>query len=228
MDYDALERLARLRDSGILTKEEFAAEKQRLLSGQHNPPDSRPAESEGWAGMPRLLLGALAILVFVVLASRFGGGDVSNTVAFDEPMEPTNEAAEVEDVAALGDLRGSWSVPEDQEGLAASWTQGNLGDGDMVVGCDREPGRKELNFVFVALDGHAGMRSVRVKVGSSFLDRATTFEEPAVSFQAKLSDAIVQQMATSNAPLEFKWEDGGVMEVPSSNELKRVIENCGS
>lgn len=31
-DYEALERLARLRDSGVLTEEEFAAQKQRLLA----------------------------------------------------------------------------------------------------------------------------------------------------------------------------------------------------
>lgn len=56
MDYDALERIGRLRQTGILTEEEYQREKQRILSGpvpRHYSASSAaaPADAGAWDTM---------------------------------------------------------------------------------------------------------------------------------------------------------------------------------
>lgn len=72
VDYEGLERLVRLRDSGALTQDEFEAQKQRILSGGRAP--STRQKSFAIVGL------LLAIAVAAILA-RYAFQDVSGTVS---------------------------------------------------------------------------------------------------------------------------------------------------
>ena len=78
--YEALERFAKLRDEGVLSEEEFAAEKAKLLDGGEAEPDlttMRPARPAGpgrrprwpiWLGVAALAL--VAVAVGLLLSTR--------------------------------------------------------------------------------------------------------------------------------------------------------------
>ena len=79
--YEALERLSKLKADGVLTEDEFAAEKAKLLSEPGDaappPPTSGPAGSRrrGWRALWLVLLAliAIAILIAISAARTFGG-----------------------------------------------------------------------------------------------------------------------------------------------------------
>ena len=91
---EALERLQRLRESGALSEEEFAAEKAALLGRADAVADSTTtivtAAGRRPAWLVPAIVGALLLLLIVaaILILR-GGGDEADTVAVDVPASPS-------------------------------------------------------------------------------------------------------------------------------------------
>lgn len=70
MDFDALERLGRLRDTGAITPEEFEAEKRKILGTATAAVESPEAPGEGT--QPTISSSTTIILLFAALAIGFG------------------------------------------------------------------------------------------------------------------------------------------------------------
>lgn len=96
VDYEALERLARLRESGVLTDEEFYAQKQRLLSSEASTVDQRQLSSEEPRKnfLPWIIAGLLVVGVAVALWLTLKGAPEEEAPA--EVPAPTSESAAVE------------------------------------------------------------------------------------------------------------------------------------
>ena len=68
MDLEALERLSRLRDSGVLTDDEFQIQKDRILSQQGHRQASAEIASGGWSGWEIIRLVAALFIVAGIVA----------------------------------------------------------------------------------------------------------------------------------------------------------------
>jgi len=108
--YDELERLQRLRESGVLTDEEFQLEKRRLLGHETIAPAEDALVAAPRTHSRRRLWIALAVaaLVLAVIAGLyFGKTSGSDDGIIDLPMPTENEAADSNLVQpkALPDIR---------------------------------------------------------------------------------------------------------------------------
>lgn len=97
---EELARLAQLRDQGVLTEEEFQAQKRELLSGSQTsavPPQTvEPKKTVNRKGC----LGAVAFVVAIIILMGIIGGKSNTTGGGTDSTETTEAAAPVLDVTA--------------------------------------------------------------------------------------------------------------------------------
>lgn len=117
MDFEALERLGRLRDSGAITPEEFQSEKRKLLSDetQAAPEEYRvadPPSSSRGAVLPIVValiaLGLIGFTAYYFLAAKGGDEAAVSTTSNGAAAAPTRFAAKSAvsgvRIARLGDV----------------------------------------------------------------------------------------------------------------------------
>lgn len=108
--YDELERLQRLRESGVLTDDEFQAEKRRVLGHETLAPADEKGEMERLPGSRRrlwIMFGVAALVVAVVAGLLLGRTSEGDDGIIDLPMPQDNEAVETNliEATAKPDLR---------------------------------------------------------------------------------------------------------------------------
>lgn len=138
--YDELERLQRLRESGVLTDDEFQAEKRRVLGHETAAPATE--ENEAAAGRPSrrrlwVFLGAAALVVAIVAGifwGRIAGGGDDGII--DLPMPQDNVAADANlvEAKAAPDLRTL--PPGEQLARAFEAAFGSRGEAVLAVAGD--------------------------------------------------------------------------------------------
>lgn len=131
VDYEAIERLARLRDSGVLTEDEFASQKARILSGTvpvpsadngheiHSiPPQSTRSRFGLFVGLVIFVLLGLGVWIFIRHQGSVSAEDKLQTnsqilgeVASKNDLSTTSAAAEM-DVTAQGGDEESTTQPD--------------------------------------------------------------------------------------------------------------------
>lgn len=100
MDYDALERLVRLRDQGALSNEEFAEQKQILLQDDVGTGSASFAEPQGFFGYS--LIQKISAAAFII-----GSGAVLySTFIYDttiSPMDASRAYSAVDETSSIED-----------------------------------------------------------------------------------------------------------------------------
>jgi hypothetical protein len=137
--YDELERLQRLRESGVLTDEEFSAEKRRLLGHRSVAPDEEIPAVEPQASSRRrlwIILGAAGLILAIVAGLYFGRSSGGDDGIIDLPMPTENEAAEsnLVEAKAVPDVRNL--APEEQLARAFEAAFGSRGEAVLSVASD--------------------------------------------------------------------------------------------
>ena len=121
MDFDALERLGRLRDSGAITPEEFVSEKRRILGlepkSAGEPSDHYlPEEKSGGGGGRTVVIvcAAIAILGAAFFTYKSIAGDASDHVLVEQEMGSN--------ASATSDLRPLYKVSSSVRGMQIAAT----------------------------------------------------------------------------------------------------------
>jgi hypothetical protein len=120
MDFDALERLGRLRDSGAITADEFESEKRRILGGSPEPAwepaDAYSPEEMNDRGNGRVIMIALAVL------AASGAGFFAYKSFADGPPEDALPQVSGSANATSSDNRPLYKVSSEVSGVRISAT----------------------------------------------------------------------------------------------------------
>lgn len=153
MDFEALERLARLRDTGVLTDDEFQLQKERLLSQQtHQQAGAAPIPSSTWTGGNILrLAAALTIIGGIIVFVLLGG---LNPEARDSPAASTIRQSAVEPGAIPArEIVSPPALPKEgsdpQERCYGRWlndSKGNGGEDAFLLTISEDGGFKVDSF----------------------------------------------------------------------------------
>ncbi|HEX8573120.1 MAG TPA: SHOCT domain-containing protein [Allosphingosinicella sp.] len=145
--YDELDRLQRLRESGVLTDEEFQVEKRRLLGHQSLPPAGEGVEAEARPASRRriwILLGTAALVVAAAVGLILGRTSGGEDGIIDLPMPAGNESAgsNLVETKALPDIR---TLAADEQ-LARAFEAAFGSRGEAVVSVPGDGSDEDVRF----------------------------------------------------------------------------------
>lgn len=159
VDYEALERLARLKDSGALTEEEFNSQKRKLLSVRSDAEDEDARSERRRVAPGMVLLAGISLIAVVAFASwsafvpedtpQEAATSTSSTQNSLEEVEPLNLSMAPADLPQSGSPEAAQSSSDDQTFP--------LSDSSFDVAITRREG---LNSASATMSGQATRGSV--------------------------------------------------------------------